>query len=117
MTPNFLYNAVAIGTINDPLGGATIWGVVTNGLNTILPLAGILFVGIFIYAGISYMLSTGDPGKVKLAQAMMTNAVIGFVIISTAFVILALVQKGLGTGGGGSAKPTVPVSESYINLS
>ncbi len=97
---DLVISAQNIGTINNPLGNnnLTIWSVVGSGLNIILPLAGILFVAIFIYAGISYMISTGDPGKVKAAQAMMTNAIIGFVIIAFAFVIQAIVQKGLSGG-------------------
>ncbi|WKZ23574.1 MAG: hypothetical protein QY312_02295 [Candidatus Dojkabacteria bacterium] len=84
-------------SIKNPLGSnsLTIWGVLINALNVILPIAGVLFVALFVYAGVSYMLSTGDPGKVKNAQAVMTNAVIGFLIVSFAFVGLRLIQRSI----------------------
>ncbi len=108
MNPTVLM-AELIGTIENPLGNAgvkTIWDVVYNGLNIILPLAGIIFVAMFVYAGITYMMSAGDSQKVKSAQAMMTNALIGIVIIAFAFVIQALVMRGiLGKG----TTPTPPV--------
>lgn len=101
MNPTLLL-AEVIGTIENPLGNAgvnTIWDVVYNGLNIVLPLAGIIFVAMFIYAGITYIMSAGDSQKVKSAQAMMTNALIGIVIIAFAFVIQALVMRGiLGKG-------------------
>ena len=97
MNNMFIYNAALI-TLNDPLGGkiSTVWDLVNKILGVVMPIAAILFVMMFVYAGFSYIMSTGDPGKVKLAQAMMTNSVIGLVIISMAFVMLAIVNKGLG---------------------
>ncbi|MCC7304005.1 hypothetical protein IT418_01145 [bacterium] len=101
MFGNFYVSAeTTINGISNPLGenSLSIWGVVNNGLTVVLPLAGIIFVGMFVYAGITYILSSGDPGRVKSAQAMMTNAVIGFLIISFAFVIKALVVTGISGG-------------------
>ena len=94
-----IYNAATtIVTLTDPLKGkvTTVWGLVTSVLNIVIPLASVLFVAMFVYAGTSYILSVGEPQKVKAAQAMMTNAVIGFVIIAFSFVILKFVEKGLG---------------------
>lgn len=95
----FLFQAAPIGiSLTDPLGGKvdTISDVVLNTLNIVMPISGMLFVGMFVYAGITYTTSSGDPGKVKSAQAMMSNAVIGFVITAAAFVILRIVEKALG---------------------
>lgn len=97
MIPNYALQSALI-SLTDPLGGKinTVWDLVNNVLGVVLPLASILFVAMFVYAGFSYIMSTGDPGKVKSAQAMMTNAVIGLVIIAFAFVALALVNRGIG---------------------
>jgi hypothetical protein len=85
-------------TLHDPLKNpiTSAWDLVSRVLSVVLPLASIIFVAMFVYAGFSYILSVGEAQKVKMAQAMMTNAVIGFVIIASAFVILKLVQNGLG---------------------
>lgn len=93
----YTFNAAII-SLTDPLGGkfTTVWDLVSALLSIVMPLATVLFVAIFVYAGYSYIMSTGDPGKVKNAQAMMSNAVIGLVITAMAFVALALINKGLG---------------------
>lgn len=93
-----IYNVGTLITLTDPLNTkvSTIWQLVSRVLNVVIPIASILFVGMFVYAGISYIISVGEPAKVKAAQSMMTNAVIGFVIISSAFVILKIVQNSLG---------------------
>jgi len=91
-------NAALIGSITNPLGPngpTTFWGVVANGLNIIIPLTGIMFVAMFVYAGVTYIMSAGDANKVKSAQAMMKNALIGMVIVAFAFVVQALVMKGV----------------------
>jgi len=96
----FGYFSQVIGGITNPLGEVdTIWEVVSNGLNIINPIAAILFVAMFVYAGATYIMSAGDAGKVKSAQAMMTNALIGLVIIAFAFVVQKLVDRGLFGGG------------------
>jgi len=98
MLSNIGYKAAITFNIRDPLGGKinTVWDLVTKVLGVVVPLAGIMFVGMFIYAGITYITSSGDPGKVKSAQAMMSNSAIGFVIVVAAFVILSIVEKALG---------------------
>lgn len=96
-----LTSSITIGKIVNPLGNnnLTFWDFVLRMFNIVVPLAGIIFVVIFVYAGISYMLSTGEPQKVKSAQSMMTNAVIGFIIVAFAFVALRIVQNAiLGIG-------------------
>lgn len=93
-----IFKAALIGSVTNPLGPsgpATFWDVVSSGLNIIIPLTGIMFVGMFVYAGITYIISAGDMNKVKGAQAMMTNALIGIVIVAFAFVVQALVTKGI----------------------
>lgn len=89
-------------TITTPSGVPltfTVWGLVRNALGVILPLSAILFVLVFVYAGISYISSTGDMQKVKSAQSMMTNAIYGFIIVVSAFFILQLVNYAI-TGSG-----------------
>ncbi len=82
-------------TIKPPPGvptSITVWGVTNNALTAILALAAVGVVITFVYAGISFIMSHSDPGKIKGAQAMMTNAAIGFVIIVAAFFILQLIN-------------------------
>lgn len=54
-------------------------------LRNAFALLGIITVGIFVYAGYLYMTAGGDAGKVETARAWMKNAVIGIVIMLSAF--------------------------------
>lgn len=66
-------------------------------INALLALLGVIMVVIMIYAGFLWMTAAGNDEKVKKARGMMTNAVIGMIIIFAAyaiteFVIDAIVQ-------------------------
>jgi len=74
-------------------GFTSIGDLVSNALGILLPLLLILLVGLIIYGGYTYMMSAGDQGKVKNAQAILTNAIIGFLIVAFAFVIRSLVER------------------------
>ena len=49
-----------------------------------------------ILGGFQYMFSKGDPKAAQSAQAKITNALIGFVIIVLAFLIVRLLGRVLG---------------------
>lgn len=76
-----------------------------------LGILGIIAVGIFLYAGFLWMTSGGDESKIASAKKTMINAVIGLVIILSAFSIVQFILNALtdatGFGGrntGGSAE-------------
>lgn len=58
--------------------------------------AGLILLLYLIYGGISLMLSQGDPKAMQAAQAKITNAVIGFVIVFLSYWIVQIVGKMLG---------------------
>ncbi len=63
-------------------------------IGTVLPYifgaAGIALLIYLIIGGFQFMLSRGDPKAAQAAQAKITNAVIGFVIVIVAFTIVQL---------------------------
>lgn len=61
--------------------------------------AGAAFLFFLISAGISMMTSKGDPKALEAAKAKLTNALIGFVIIFTAYWIVQVVGLLLGLDG------------------
>lgn len=83
-------------------------------INAVLPYvfgaAGIALLIYLVLGGISLMLSKGDPKAIQSAQAKITNALIGFVIVAVAFFVVQLFGQLLGltafgqifggTGGG-----------------
>lgn len=58
-----------------------------NGLNLAYFIAGTLAVIVIIIAGIFYVTSAGDAGKVTRAKNMLTYSIVGLIIILTAFAI------------------------------
>lgn len=66
--------------------------------------AGIALLIYLVMGGLQMMLSRGDPKAMQSAQGKITNALIGFVIIVVAFLVvqlLAQLLKSTGTGGFG----------------
>lgn len=86
----------------------------------ILGLLGIIAFGLILYAGFLIMTSAGNEEKVAQGKRVMTNAVIGFVIILSAFAIVEFVLKSLTdaldvqtTDGGESDTSEKPLFASY----
>lgn len=65
--------------------------MIGNLINILLGSLGIIFVGLVIYAGILYMTASGDDTKVKKAKTLLTQAIIGMIIIVAAYSISAFV--------------------------
>ena len=65
--------------------------VLANGLNIAYFVAGIMAVIVIILAGFSFVTSGNDPGAVTKAKNAILYAVIGLVVILSAFVITQFV--------------------------
>lgn len=70
-----------------------------------LGLLGIIAVLLFLYAGYLYLTAQGEPNKIDRAKKIMASAIIGLVIILSAYAIamfiIALIYGTGFTGGGG----------------
>lgn len=60
-------------------------------INVLLGSLGIIFVIFVVQAGILYMTAGGDPAKVEKAKKMITQNVIGLIIIVAAYAIASFV--------------------------
>lgn len=58
---------------------------------------GIVFVIIIIYAGIIYLMAGGEPDKTKKAKNMITQGVVGIVLMISAYAITSFVLTSLNT--------------------
>lgn len=56
-------------------------------IGLILSFVGVLFLGLMIYAGISWMMANGNEQTVATAKAMIVNASIGIAIVFAAYAI------------------------------
>jgi lysylphosphatidylglycerol synthetase-like protein (DUF2156 family) len=69
--------------------------LVSNILNTIYLVAGVIAVAVIIYAGIIYVTSAGDSASITKAKNTILYAVVGLVVIIMAFAITWFVIKGV----------------------
>jgi len=79
------------------IGEAGLGTIVGNVVKVVLSVLGLVALVMFIIAGFQWMTSGGNDDKIKSAQKLMSNAVIGLVIVliayaATHFIVQALVD-------------------------
>ncbi|HQA63804.1 MAG TPA: hypothetical protein PK085_01705, partial [bacterium] len=67
-------------------------------VQVILGFLGILAVLLILYAGFIWMTAAGDPAKIDKAKKIIINAVIGLIIIFSAFAIVSFIINQLWGG-------------------
>jgi hypothetical protein len=78
--------------------------VVAGIIKVFLSLLGIIFIFLIVTAGYKYMTADGDEAKVEEALERIKTAVIGLIIIVSAYAITAFVFKNAPSGGGGASQ-------------
>lgn len=84
---------------------ATVGGIVATVIKAFLGLLGIIFLALLIIAGYNYMLDRGNEDKVKKSLDTIRRAIIGLIIVLSAYAITAYVFSKLpdvGNTGGSS---------------
>lgn len=71
-------------------------------ISALLSLLGIIFLGLIIYAGYNWMTASGDEEKIKKSKDTIMRAVIGLVIVLSAYAITYFVFNNFFTGEFGS---------------
>lgn len=74
--------------------------IISKGLAFIMPMAGIILLFVLISGGYDYMMSQGNPDKIKSGQAKITSGIIGFVLLILSFLITRIIAFVFGLGGG-----------------
>ncbi|KKW32633.1 MAG: hypothetical protein UY76_C0021G0004 [Candidatus Uhrbacteria bacterium GW2011_GWA2_52_8d] len=69
--------------------------LIGNIIQVLLSVLGIIFVVLVVYAGFLYLTAGGEDTKVKKAKTLLTQSVIGLVIIVAAYAIAAFVIDAL----------------------
>ncbi len=83
------------------LGNDDIRTVAGRIINVILGLLGIIAFGLVLYGGFLIMTSAGNEEKVLQGKKVLTNAVVGLVIIMSTFAIVQFIFKSLNDVFGG----------------
>lgn len=73
----------------------TIANITGDIIGIVLSLLGVIFMVLIIYSGFLWMTARGNEENAQKAKAIMTNAVIGIVIIFTAYAITNLLIESL----------------------
>jgi len=82
-----LSNYVQAKGLEDPLGERDIPTLVGNIISYILSLVGVLALVMFIYGGLTWMISGGNEEKIKKAAATIKAAIIGLILSLSAWMI------------------------------
>lgn len=76
--------------------------IIARIIRIVIGFLGIIAVGLIIYAGWLWMTSQGNEDKIEQAKKILTNAIIGLLIIISAFAIVSFIlNKLIGDFGGG----------------
>lgn len=66
----------------------------------IMAIAGILLFLILLWGGYDYLTSRGLPDKIKSANAKITSAIVGFILLVLSFLITRVISYIFGVGRG-----------------
>lgn len=77
--------------------------VVGRILSTALTLVGIIFLILMVYAGYLWMTARGAEDQIEKSKSIISAAVIGLVLVMSAYAISVLVTGSLGNAGAGTA--------------
>lgn len=84
--------------VGAPLGFGGVLQLVQNGMNAAISLGILICVLVIVFAGFLWILTPTNPESHSQAKKVLTNAVIGFVIILSAWLIVDFVMKLLYDG-------------------
>lgn len=88
VTPVYAAPAVSLSTGDEPKKLIEVTGVLDTVTKYIFPVAGLICVIFIVYGGYMWMMSAGDPARVKQAQGTLTWAIIGLVFLLIVFMLL-----------------------------
>lgn len=97
MTDNL--KAVGGQSYNQSTDGDTLIENIATLIKTALGLLGFIFVVLTIYAGFLWMTAGGNSDQVKKAKGIMTNTVIGLIIVVSAYAITWFIFANLPGSG------------------
>ena len=82
------------GTVNAP--DITIERLITFAVTALIVVAGIIFLIMLLIGGLRWILSGGDKASTESARGQVTSALIGLVIVLSAYAIATLIQAVFG---------------------
>lgn len=65
-------------------------------INLMIGLAGIFFVALFFYGGITWMMAANNSDKIGKAKKIITYAIIGIIFVASAYIISYAISSVFG---------------------
>ncbi|NCC69961.1 hypothetical protein EOM09_00025 [bacterium] len=97
-TPNayssFLNGINSVGT-KAGISQTSVTEIILSVIQILIGITGTIFLVIIVYAGIQWMFSAGDSGKIKKSINLMKNAAIGLSIVAFSYAIVEFVINNL----------------------
>ena len=84
------------GAAGSGLPAGTLRNIITQVMNWLLAIVGIIGIIGFVISGILYFLAAGDEGKMGTAKNAMTYSIIGVIVALMGYVIIQAVNTLLG---------------------
>lgn len=81
---------------NNFFGYTCIGGLISNVASVAFVVAAIATFVYLVIGGLNWLTSSGDKGKIDVAQKMITNAIIGLAIIAASWALYTLVLQFFG---------------------
>ncbi len=78
-----------------PLGGGNVSDIVANIIQSLLGIVGVLALAMFVYGGITWMISGGSSEKIEQGKKTIVWAVLGLAIVFFSYAILDFILKTL----------------------
>lgn len=82
----------------NPLGTSDLRLIIGRIIGAALGFSGVLALLMFVWGGIQWMISAGNPDMVKKAKSTLTSAAIGLVIIFTSYTLVTAVITAITSG-------------------
>jgi len=112
LAQNFGLDTAAGSSIPKTKDIATIIGKI---LSAALGFVGTLFLLLMVYAGFLWMTARGDSKKVDQAKQLITGAVIGVLIVASAYTITSFVLTAV-TGSGASSDSSASIAPESVPI-
>jgi hypothetical protein len=84
--------------LTDPLGGVGVNGLVSNLIRAVLGITGSVALLMFVWGGFQWLFSAGEADRVKKGKDTIKWAVLGIVVILTAYILVNSVVSILESG-------------------
>lgn len=95
---NLKNTATETGHVDSSGGGKSIDQVIQAVISTVLSFLGVGFLILMIYGGYVWMIARGNEQEVTKAKSIITNAIIGLIVVLSAYAISYFVVSSFGAG-------------------